>query len=155
MALPGVMLVLSALAGSAMAQTAPLSPTPTYNIFAFAGTGLGPGYAGNNGPATSARINTPTGLAVDSRGAVYISEMGNCVVRVVSNDTLSVAAGIGCGWNGNGLATAIQLSTPAGIALDSSNNLYIGEWDDDEMGGEGWAETGNIVRDSLSLSLCS
>lgn len=101
----------------------------SFSIFSFAGRGASPGYSGNGGLATLGSVNYPAGLAVDSRGAVYISELGNCVIRVVTpNRSLATAAGTGtCGTNGNGLATAVHINSPVGIVFDANDNLFFGE----------------------------
>src|SRR5438094_348190 len=51
------------------------------------------GYNGSNGAATSAMINSPGGIAVDSSGAVYIAETANHVVRKISGGNLTLFAG--------------------------------------------------------------
>jgi uncharacterized repeat protein (TIGR01451 family) len=52
------------------------------NITTIAGTGTA-GYFGDGGPATSAQLNNPSGLAVDSAGNIYIGDFGNSAVRVL------------------------------------------------------------------------
>jgi sugar lactone lactonase YvrE len=100
----------------------------TYAIKTLAGNG-NPGYGGDNGPATSALLNNPTGAAVDSAGNLYIADKFNQRVRKVSNGAISTVAGNGAqGYSGdNGPATSAQLFWPAGIALDSAGNLYIAD----------------------------
>ena len=100
-------------------------------ISTFAGTGTA-GSSGDGGQATAAELNNPLGVAVGPSGNVYISDTGNCVVREVSAATgiISTVAGkVGaCGYTGNGgLATAAELNSPVGIALDQSGNLYIAD----------------------------
>ena len=99
-------------------------------IRALAGTGVA-GYSGNGGAATSARLNNPSGVAVDSVGNIYIADTGNNVIRRVSiyDHTITTVAGTGVrGSSGNNvLATSAQLYFPAGIAFDSKNNLYIAD----------------------------
>lgn len=56
--------------------------TPAGVISTFAGTGI-PGYAGDGGPATSARLSGPMSVLVDGAGFVYIADTGNNVVRKV------------------------------------------------------------------------
>ena len=83
------------------------------------------GSGGDNGPATSAQV-LPNGVAVDSSGNIFIADQSNSRVRKVSNGTITTVVGNGIGGFGgdNGPATNAQV-TPAGIAVDSSGNLYI------------------------------
>jgi hypothetical protein len=93
-----------------------------------AGTGIG-GCSGNNGPATSAQLYTPEGVALDSSGNLYIADTNNSVVRMVSAATgvITTVAGIGIGGcsGDNGPATSASLGFPIGVALDAASNLYI------------------------------
>ena len=52
-------------------------------ISTIAGSGMKAGYSGDNGPATQALLNQPTGIVVDSSGNVYFSDSGNSVVRKI------------------------------------------------------------------------
>jgi uncharacterized protein (TIGR03437 family) len=85
------------------------------------------GSGGDNGPATSAPLNSPTGVALDSQGNLYIAEAGANRIRKVSNGIITTLAGNGkAGYTGdNGPATSSQLSDPIGVALDSAGNIYI------------------------------
>ena len=93
-----------------------------------AGNGT-PGFSGDGGPATSAQLNFPNGVAVDPAGNLYISDSGNNRIRVVSSGVITTIAGNGtAGFSGdNGLATSAQISAPNGVAADSSGNLYISD----------------------------
>ena len=98
-------------------------------ISAFAGTGVA-GHTGDGGPATDARLRFPSGLAVDSLGNVYIADRDNHRVRKVdANGLISTLAGTGlAGYLGDGgAATNARLRNPVGLALDSSNRLYIAD----------------------------
>jgi uncharacterized protein (TIGR03437 family) len=88
------------------------------------------GFSGDNGPATSARLSDPGGIAVDSAGNVYIADSGNDRVRKVSNGAIATVAGNGGhGFSGdNGPATSAQLDMPSGVALDSTGDLYIADF---------------------------
>jgi sugar lactone lactonase YvrE len=100
-------------------------------ITTVAGNGTAYTYAGDGGPATSAALNSPDGVALDSAGNIYIADSGNSVIRKVTVATgiITTAAGTGVkGFSGDtGPATSAQLSTPYGIALDSAGNLYIAD----------------------------
>ena len=88
------------------------------------------GYSGDGGLATAAQLSGPTGLALDSAGNLYIADSGNHVVRMVnSQGNISTYAGNGVlGYAGDGsLAINAQLSTPTGLAFDSSGNLYVSD----------------------------
>jgi sugar lactone lactonase YvrE len=69
------------------------------------------GFSGDNGPATSAELNGPTGVAVDSAGDLYVADSNNNRIRKVSNGIITTVAGNGAeGFSGdNGLATSAQL----------------------------------------------
>jgi sugar lactone lactonase YvrE len=87
------------------------------------------GYSGDNGPATAAQLNQPGGVALDSAGNLYIADTFNHRVREVVNGVITTVAGNGSqGYSGdNGPATAAQLNSPIGIALDSAGDLYIAD----------------------------
>lgn len=88
---------------------------------------------GDNGPATVARLNAPTGLAVDGGGRLLIADQNNQRVRQVdAQGIITTVAGNGticsaqpCG--DNGAATAAQLNFPTGVAVDSTGNVFIAD----------------------------
>ena len=100
----------------------------TQIITTFAGTGVC-GFSGDNGPATSAQLNQPYKVAVDSSGDVYIADTSNCVIRKVTGGTITTFAGKDvCGYSGDGgAATAAELYEPDGVAVDSSGDVYIAD----------------------------
>jgi Bacterial Ig-like domain (group 3)/NHL repeat len=97
-------------------------------ITTIAGTGS-EGFAGDGAAATSAQLDTPTGIAVDASGNLYIADSHNHRIRKVSAGTITTLAGTGTpGFSGDGAAaTAAQLSLPSGVAVDSTGNVYIAD----------------------------
>ncbi len=96
-------------------------------ISTYAGTGL-PGFSGDGGAATSARLNEPTSVAVDSNGNVFVMDTQNSVVRKITpGGVISTYAGGGVSLGDGGPATMAQLLFSPSIALDKYNNLYIAD----------------------------
>ncbi len=100
--------------------------TPAGIITTIAGNGTG-GYSGDGGNATAAQI-TPTGIAVDHSGNVFVAT-NNRVRKINSAGIISTVAGTGiAGYSGDGgSATAAKLNQPVGIASDGLGNLYISD----------------------------
>ncbi len=102
---------------------------PDGNITTVAGNGMR-GFSGDGGPATDAQLSLPWGVAVDDAGHLFIADYGNGRVRKVSPDEImtTVAGGGMFGFAGDGgPATRSQLSAIAGVAVDSSGNLFIAD----------------------------
>ena len=94
-------------------------------IWKFAGTGS-LGYSGDGGPATAAIVGGVRKCTVDRIGRIYISVSGR--LRVVdTSDIIHLFAGTGVlGYSGDGgPATAANIETPTGVALDTNGNIYF------------------------------
>jgi hypothetical protein len=95
-------------------------------------TSLGVGYSGDGGPAVSAQLNGPYGIAVDAGGNLFIADRGNGVIRMISmSGTITTVAGGGLpsppGVGDGGPATSAKLGSPEGLTVDSDGNLYIAD----------------------------
>jgi hypothetical protein len=99
--------------------------------------GLG-GFSGDGGPATSAQLNDPQGVALDGAGDLFIADTFNNAIRevtpagIISTVVNSASAGGGipsAGGESSGKApTASKLNTPYGVAIDQSTDaLYIAD----------------------------
>jgi uncharacterized protein (TIGR03437 family) len=98
-------------------------------INTFAGNGTY-GYTGDGGPATSAELFQPAGVAVDSSGNVYIADYGNYTVRKVdTKGNITTIAGTGVwGYSGDGgPANKAMLGSPEALAIDSAGNIFIAD----------------------------
>ena len=104
--------------------------TPSGSATIVAGESSQIGYNGDGIAATSALLNQPTGLAVDSTGNIYICDSGNNRIRKVDiSGIISTVAGNGtAGFSGDGgLATAAMVFEPSDVAVDAKGNLYIAD----------------------------
>ena len=98
-------------------------------ITTVAGTGTW-GYGGDGGPATEALLGSPTGMAADAMGNLYVAETGNHRVRKIdASGTITTLAGTGTrGYGGDGgPAVEARLSYPRGIAADAAGNVYVAD----------------------------
>src|SRR5262245_42591634 len=97
----------------------------TGRAFPFSG-----GFSGDGGPATAAQLNLPQGIAVDG-GNLLIADSFNQRVRKVNlGGVITTVAGDGAftGLSGDfGPATAAELRSPAGVAVDSDGNLFLAD----------------------------
>jgi uncharacterized protein (TIGR03437 family) len=98
-------------------------------ITTLAGDGFS-GYSGDGLQASSAALNHPRGIAIDSAGMIYIADVDNHRIRrVTPAGIISTFAGNGAyGFSGDGnLAFYASFSNVMGLALDPSGNLYIAD----------------------------
>jgi len=94
-----------------------ITPDDRISIFAGSDRGL------QDGPAGSARFDTPSGLALDARGNLYVADTGNDAVRRISPDGLvATVAGVEAGLNG-----------PVGIAVDTRGRLIVADTYNDRI----------------------
>ncbi len=104
--------------------------SPSGIISTFAGMGT-PSYSGDGGNATAAMLRQPESVAVDNSGNVFIADAGNNVIRKVSTSgIISTVAGTGLLSDGGdgGPATAANIQSPVGVAVDATGNIYIAEY---------------------------
>src|SRR6185312_9017801 len=98
---------------------------------------IGDSASGDGGAATLAQLYGPTDIVVDTTGNLYISDMGNQLIRIVNtNGIINTVAGDGykssacCGgFSGDGgQATLAELNNPWGLLIDKSGSLIIADW---------------------------
>ena len=95
------------------------------------------GYSGNNVLATTATLNSPAGVALDSAGNIYIADTGNNVIRkiTVSTGIITTVAGNGtAGSTGDGAAaTNAELNKPTRVAVDAAGDLFISDYGNNKI----------------------
>jgi len=100
----------------------------TGTITTVAGNGFSPGYNFDNIPATSATLNLPSGVVVDSSGNLFIADTSNNRIRKVNTSgTITTVVGNGtAGYTGDGGApTSAKINNPAGVAINAYGNLLF------------------------------
>lgn len=98
-------------------------------ISTIAGTGIA-GNSGDNGDAMLARLNAPSGIAIDASGNIYVADQGNNRIRKISTTgIISNRAGSGtAGYSGDGNnATLARLNSPQGISVDGSGTIFVAD----------------------------
>jgi len=98
-------------------------------VTTVAGSGV-PGFGGDGGSALTAQLRSPSGVAVDRAGNLYIADRDNQRVRrVTASGMISTVAGAGNpGFTGDGgPATSALLNGPEALAVDAAGNIYIAD----------------------------
>ncbi len=152
-------LLLAALATAAVTQ----AMAQEYTFTTLAGPDESPGAIDGTGGA--ARFNTPTGVAVDSAGNVYVADTWNHTIRKVTpGGVVTTLAGLaGNAGSADGTGSAARFYYPEGVAVDSAGNVYVADSDSNTIrkvtpggvvttlaglaGSAGWADgTGSAAR---------
>ncbi len=96
------------------------------NVTTFAGSGTS-GFA--DGSATTAKFYSPTGIAIDGSGNIYVADTNNHRIRKIdSSGNVTTLAGSGTdGFLNSTTSTNAQFSSPTGVAVDSNGNVYVAD----------------------------
>lgn len=104
---------------------------PGTRVITVAGS---PAYGGDQTSISGSILFNPTGIAADSRGNLYISENGNCIIRRVDSATLLMTRFAGqvnlcksANVRDGGPARDATISYPYGLVFDTSDNLYVAD----------------------------
>ena len=105
-----------------------LSSVHAQIITTIAGDFWSGSHYGDGGPATNAGFDHPFGVAVDSRGNIYLAEYMNYIRKIDHKGIITTIAGNGTttGPLGDGgPATAAYLDMITDLAIDAADNLYV------------------------------
>ena len=100
--------------------------TPDGQVSIFAGS---PGQSGRtDGTGSDARFNSPTGIACDSAGNIYVADMNNSSIRkITSAAVVTTLAGFGGHGSTDGDGSVAQFYHPTGVAVDGAGNLFVAD----------------------------
>lgn len=88
------------------------------------------GFQGStDGTGSAARFNSPQGIAVDSSGNLYVADLGNDTIRMITaaGVVTTIAGTAGTAGSTDGTGSAARFNGPEGITVDSGGNLYIAD----------------------------
>jgi sugar lactone lactonase YvrE len=80
-----------------------------------------------NGPVGSSLFYNPNGVAVDAAGNIFVADSGNSVIRKISGGVVTTFAGTGAAGYMNGPSASAEFSSPVGVAVDASGNVYVAD----------------------------
>jgi sugar lactone lactonase YvrE len=88
-----------------------------------------------DGVGNTARFNDPIGVAVDSLGNVYVADVNNDSIRMITSGSVVTTLGGSAGIFGtaDGVGTAAQFNDPIGLAVSSSGNVYVADTENAEI----------------------
>jgi hypothetical protein len=112
----------------------------------------------DDGVGTAAQFTNPTGVAVDSNENIYVADSDNSTIREITPGAMVTtiggtpeAPGVGDGLGGDA-----QFTSPAGIAVDGSGNIYVSDSNNDYISiGVPQQVTGNVVAISATAAVVS
>jgi uncharacterized protein (TIGR02145 family) len=94
-------------------------------VSTFAGSGAS---GDTDGIGATASFNSPSGVAVDASGNVYVAEFGNNKIRkITSAGIVSSFAGSGTSGAVDGQGADASFSQPMGVAVDTTGNIYVAD----------------------------
>jgi sugar lactone lactonase YvrE len=122
-------LTLSACGGGASSPSTGSTSAATATTPPTSGA---PGTPGGTGSAAS--FVSPVGFAVDSAGEVYVADYGNDEIRKITPaGAVTTLAGSGAQGNADGTGSAASFNYPESVALDSTGNVYVADYGNNEI----------------------
>jgi sugar lactone lactonase YvrE len=105
--------------------------TPAGVVSTLAGSEA-PGNA--DGTGTAAAFNGPAGVAVDISGNLYVADLNNNKIRMITpGGVVTTLAGSGAAGSADGTGTSATFDAPSGVSVDSSGNVYVADFNNNKI----------------------
>jgi sugar lactone lactonase YvrE len=119
--------VATSTSGTASSNPATLTLVIGTSLSTFAGQAGA--FGSTDATTTAARFNTPTGLAVDSLGNIYVADTTNHVIRKITSAGVvtTLAGSPGASGNLDGTGSAARFNAPGGVAVNSVGTVYVAD----------------------------
>jgi serine/threonine protein kinase, bacterial len=103
-------------------QATAIAQTVTVSTFAGSGRDI-------DGTGSAVRFDSPNGVAIDLSGNVYVADANSHKIRkITAAGVVTTFAGTGMNNSTDGIGTAASFSSPAGLAVDASGNVFVAEY---------------------------
>lgn len=94
------------------------------------------GFGSDDGTNQSAQFTSPTGIAVDKQGNLYVADENNQIIRKIQPSgtnwiTTTIAGSVGNSGQADGTNLDSQFNYPAGLAVNASGDLFVADNDND------------------------
>lgn len=118
------------LPAATQAASPPAAPHASAILVAEASSVAGSAERGfADGPAAEAKLDTPSGLAIDSSGTIYVADSHNNRIRKIALDgTVTTIAGSGDTGSVDGVGSAASFNGPTGVAVDGAGSVYVADY---------------------------
>lgn len=125
----GIMLALALLPLAALGQSNYATP---YTFTTFAGNN---GFGSADGTNSAARFAYDDGIALDSAGNIYVSDVENDTIRLVTPaGVVTTIAGLaGISGSADGTNSAARFNNPSAVAVDTAGNVYVADYGNDTI----------------------
>ena len=101
--------------------------TPTRAVTTFAGTADSTG--SSDGTGATARFSSPSGVAVDGAGNVFVADSGNNTIRKITPaGMVTTLAGAASSGSADGTGAAARFNSPESVAVDGAGNVFVADW---------------------------
>jgi sugar lactone lactonase YvrE len=103
----------------------------------------------SDGIGTQARFNSPSGIAIDKSGNLYVADTGNNLIRMITpaGAVTTIAGTAGASGSADGAGATARFNNPNGIAVDSSGTVYISDTDNQTI------RKGTIVASTVTIQI--